>query len=204
MTKPNYDLRAVQALARGEKPSDDEKSCSHCGKQIPSYRNYCGWDCMVAEAKKNGGRVHTPNGLPIRCLNRDGTMLEHAHGDHPDYKFPVDVEFVGEVDEGHRDDYVNMTGSRAKENFTDEDVRKFFMETHALIYTDTSIALTMYECTYALFELTRGELFASSLSYLRPKVSPHRPQYQLTTESLNKVRRAGELWLEGLEGKDQP
>jgi hypothetical protein len=54
------------------------------------------WDERIAEARKNGARVYQQNGLPIVCQRADGALLEHEHADHPDYKLPVSVEFVGE------------------------------------------------------------------------------------------------------------
>lgn len=104
--------------------------CQNCGKL-----NYtCDWACAVEVAKKAGGKVFTPNGLPIRSIKADGTMLEHEHGDHPDYQFPVEVEYVGPP---------SKDGSYSN-------------ETHALIYQDGSIALTLYECCYSIWRLFDG------------------------------------------------
>jgi len=69
-------------------------TCVHCGKPPPPHQNYCDWDCVVASAEACGGRKITPNGLPIRCVTADGTMLECAGGDHPTYLFPVVVDVV--------------------------------------------------------------------------------------------------------------
>lgn len=79
-------------------------------------------------------KVIAPNGLPITCWRANGNELEHPHADHPTYRFPVDVEWTGvfsESDECHT-------------------------ETHALIYTDDFIALTIYECCYAVWSLADG------------------------------------------------
>jgi hypothetical protein len=54
------------------------------------------WEERVAEAMANGAIVFQKNNLPIVCMRSDGALLEHEHADHPDYKFPVEVEFVGE------------------------------------------------------------------------------------------------------------
>lgn len=70
------------------------RNCQNCNNQCE--HNYCDWTCHVEYAKKLGGEIHTPNGLPISCVKADGTMLEHEHGDHKDYKFPVVVTYVGE------------------------------------------------------------------------------------------------------------
>ena len=58
------------------------KPCCGCGKPTEDYLNYCNWDCHVQAVIREGGRVHTPNGLPVRCIKADGTLLEHEHGDH--------------------------------------------------------------------------------------------------------------------------
>lgn len=115
---------------------------------MEKYVNYCSWECGVEIAKTEGGQVFTPNGLPIRCIRHDGNMYEHEHGDHQDYKFPVDVEFQGDITEDHRKDFEMMCGRPAKD---DGEVRDMNGQTHALIYTDGSVALTMYECCYAMW-----------------------------------------------------
>lgn len=81
----------------------------------------------------------SPNNLPISCVKFDGTMLEHEHGDHPDYKFPVTVEYRGVLPEG-----------------LDEWDCSYKPETHALIYSDGCVAVTLYECTYGMFNLGDG------------------------------------------------
>lgn len=129
------------------------KTCSFCGKECGEFRNYCSWDCSVEEAKRSGGVVHAPNGLPIRCVKHDGSMYEHEHGDHPDYKYPVQVLFTGEVTDDHRHDYEMLCG-KPPEN--DDECRRLFGETHALLYTDGNVALTMYECCYAMWYCLDG------------------------------------------------
>lgn len=159
--------------------------CVHCGKETPPHSNYCDWDCMVAHAKAEGGVVFTPNGLPIKSIKFDSTMLEHSHGDHPDYKFPVDVEFVGKLTDDHYEDYKHMAPPDAPKD--EESVRRVFGETHALIYTDGSIAVTLYECNYSMFHLREGEMLCDTVSPNRSK------QFQLTDESLDLVRKYGRI-----------
>jgi len=86
-------------------------------------------------------------------------MLEHEHGDHPDYKFPVEIEYVGAVDSDMHADYEMMCSKAG----TEEEVRDFQKQTHALIYTDGSVALTMYECCFAMWYLRKGECGGGSL-----------------------------------------
>ncbi len=115
------------------------KICPGCGETPPqSYMNYCNWGCHIKHAIILGGSVHCPNGLPIATIDRDGNMWEHEHGDHPDYKFPVTINFIGV-----RPELPEWDDSYTKEY-------------HALIYTDEHIALTMYECNYTLWSLSDG------------------------------------------------
>lgn len=153
------------------------KYCGFCKKEIQYYVNYCSWDCMIAEAKANGGQVHSPNGLPIRSIDRNGDMWEHEHADHPDYKFPVDVHCIGPISDDDRHDADMMAGRKC----TDEEILRMRDETHALIYTDGSIAMIMYECNYAIFSLSTGE-FISGPFWMK------RRHWCLSTQSLNQIK----------------
>lgn len=136
-----------------------EYLCQHCKKPCEKHHNYCSWACHIESAKAVGGVAHTPNGLPITTVRRDGNMYEHEHGDHPDYKFPVRVNYVGKLDT----DEVEEIESTFGRPVTEEEARKFRGEVHALIYTDGSIALTMYECCYALWYLRKGTIGGGSM-----------------------------------------
>ncbi len=153
------------------------KQCAFCKKEIERYVNYCSWDCMIAEAKANGGKVICPNGLPIRSIHRDGNMYEHEHGDHPDYKFPVDVHCVGPINEADRHDANMMAGREC----TDEEILRIRDETHAFIYSDGHIALVMYECNYAIFSLGTGELISGPFWMKRR-------QWCLSAQSLQQIK----------------
>ena len=107
------------------------------------------WDETVAETIAAGGTVVAPNGLPVRCIRADGTMLEDEHGDHIDYQFPV-----------------TATHPLAE-----------YPETHALIYTDGVVALTLYECCHSLFLIPSGKCSLSDLS----------DGFTLTPESVAKI-----------------
>ncbi len=144
------------------------KNCLFCGKETPfKSRNYCGWDCHVEEAKQNGGILHTPNGLPVKCIRHDGLMMECEHGDHPDYKFPIEVEYIG----------------------GEPEFDGFPTETHALIYTDGSVAVSLYECCFAMWYLPSGT-FGGGAIWGSGK-------YRITGESLAKIK-------EYLESKCKP
>lgn len=116
----------------------EPRPCLYCGKTTPDFSGYCGWDCQVAHARADGAVDHRPNGLPVACITATGLLLECEHGDHPDYKFPVDVEGVDSPDTleklGH----------------------SMYPEYHALIYTDGYVAVTMYECCYAMWSVESG------------------------------------------------
>jgi hypothetical protein len=161
--------------------------CLFCGKPTPDHNNYCDGDCIVTDAKRAGGIVHTPNNLPIRCIRHNNMMLECENGDHKDYKFPVTVEYIGT----DNDDLLKM--SSALGNVVhNNDAGSCFCEdclslaqsergdqTHAFIYTDGCIALTLYECDYILFKLVDGSIL---YGFYDPK------NWKLTDESLEKIR----------------
>ena len=150
--------------------------CVNCGKEN-ACTNYCDWDCHVAYAEKLGGVKHQPNGLPIRCIKHDGMMYEHEHGDHPDYKFPVVVEYVGRLD----GDITRYHGT-FKRIPTDQEMRDSMRETHALIYDDGFVAVTLYECCYALWSLREGKCLGGNLW--------KGGEWKLSSDSLNKIRGA--------------
>lgn len=129
--------------------------CMNCGKETTPWSNFCDWPCQIELAKKNGGKVHTPNGLPIRCIRWDNLMTEIEGGDHPDYKFPVDVEYLGTKLFESPANELAMYGRQLKD---DEERRWCLGEEHALLYTDGSIAVTFYECSYAMWHLEKGDL----------------------------------------------
>ena len=156
------------------------KPCTNCGKSVDDYLNYCDWSCHVDYCKKLGGREHCPNGLPVGCIRADGTMLEIEGGDHPDYKFPVEAVYVGPIDADDYADYEMMGGSDPDE----DKVRDFKSETHALIYTDGCIAVTTYECCYAMWSLVDGKIEAGNMW--------KKSTWKLADSSLKKIRELAE------------
>ena len=147
-------------------------NCHFCGKEAPKYHNYCDGNCHIEHAKVNGGQEYRPNDLPIACIKADGTMLEHEHGDHPDYKFPVNIYCDREISE---EEQFNVFGKL----FTEELLRKYNTESHALIYTDGTVALTMYECNYSIWSLSDGKYLGGRYNCNKDRI---------TEESLNKIR----------------
>lgn len=140
---------------------NDLETCVCCGRVAPSGNNYCSWDCEVEEARSRGGKVVAPNGLPIKCIRWDGAMLECEHGDHPDYKFPITVD-----GDEHPDDVVR-------------EFPPVYPETHALIYTDGNIAITLHECGYYMWHLSDGRGIGGS---------HQQPSERLSDESLSEIR----------------
>lgn len=99
-------------------------------------------------------KIYTPNNLPVKCFRQNGDMLEHAHADHPDYKYPVEIKYVGEITDKIISDFKAMTGREPDKN---EDPRDLYHETHGLIYTDGCVAITIYENSYAMWSCRDGK-----------------------------------------------
>lgn len=139
--------------------------CMNCG--VSCLHNYCSWDCQVEEAEKLGGPLICPNGLPISCLRgHDNARMENAYADHPTYKFPVSAEFRPPSPGDYSEDYHRN-------------------ETHALIYVDRGIALTIYDACYAMWYLHDGRNAGGRLWM-------HHPHWALTEESLKKIKQLPE------------
>lgn len=140
------------------------KQCAYCKREIEDAVNYCSWQCHIDEARALGGKVIAPNGLPATVIKFDGSMLEHEHADHPSYVFPVEIEYRGVVPEG-----------------LDEWDCSYKPETHALIYTDGNIAITLYEHTYGAFFIADGSSWSNK--------NWHKDWF-LTKESIDKIVKA--------------
>jgi hypothetical protein len=156
--KPNYRL--------DDDGTTEPRLCPHCQKELEPHVNYCSWECSIEIAKKENGKIICPNGLPIRCIKADGTCMEHEHADHPDYKFPVTVEYLGPP-------------SRESMEIPEWD-QSYMPETHALIYLDGSVAVTMHECCYSIWHMGGKGLCLGGFN--------ERKKWQLTEESLAKMR----------------
>lgn len=140
--------------------------CENCGK-VNQY--HCEWACSVALAQKAGGKTIAPNGLPITCIKADGTMMEHEHANHVHYMFPVEVEITDPV-----------LNEQYKEGIEGYPKGYIFKEDHAAIYTDGSVLVTLYECTYSLWSLHYGGECLGGFH--------ERKKWRLTEESLKAVR----------------
>lgn len=122
-------------------PVEEEKLCAM-------------WECKVEFLKRAGNLVIAPNGLEITCINADGTLLEHEHANHKDYKFPIAVEVTDkELLQEYFEDYT--IGGLLKPGTTIEDFP--FEEWHAVIYTDGSVVVTLFECSYSIWSAGDGE-----------------------------------------------
>jgi hypothetical protein len=94
----------------------------------------------------------------------NGDMLEIEHGDHPDYKFPVKIEYIG--------DHVAVS----------EWDDSYKPQHHALIYADRCIAVTMYETDYYMWRLSTGVIIGSTPGF-------NAPNWRLTEESRAEITR---------------
>jgi hypothetical protein len=133
-------------------------SCAFCGEAVEASHNYCNFDCMVKEARAMGGKEIRPNGLPIRCIAADGTMMENEHADHPDYKFPVEVVYAGEEP---IDTFIDGDGNVV--DVGPEIMESLRHQDHALVYFDRCVAVTIYECCYAFWYLADNQVAGGSL-----------------------------------------
>lgn len=156
--------------------------CVNCGKDTPEpYLNYCDWGCHVEAAKKGGGKVIAPNGLPITVIRGDNLMLEHESADHPDYKFPVTAVFYQTPQEMFdKGESFWVDGNSDKVPMTIKDLEYYHKQEHALIYTDGSVAITLYECCYAMWYLRDGKFGGGSLWDIG--------QWTLEPESVEKIK----------------
>lgn len=77
--------------------------------------------------------------------------------DHPDIKCTVTIEWCGPEDQ--RPHVIRGRDLNARHPLSDEEL----LQDHDVIYCDGYIAVTTYECCYAMFELKEG--FVSN-SYL--------------------------------------
>jgi hypothetical protein len=126
--------------------------CEICGKETCENE----WECRVEANRREGGQEFTPNNLPIRCIRADGMMLEHEHGDHPDYIFPVEVEYVGPPDETR---YQLVNGDGEIEMMDERWRYGEDHEEHALIFANGSIAVTIYETCSTMWSLLSSHKF---------------------------------------------
>jgi len=144
--------------------------CKYCNaNEIPEHSNWTCCDelkCVIAMHEEAGYTKQCPNGLEPRCFTADGLMLECEDADNPDYIFPVEVEYVGEREEGGCEfDYMN--------------------EQHALVYANHCIAVTCYETCYSTWMLSpfRGEKGLCLGGHLHKA-----NEYKLTEKSLAEIK----------------
>lgn len=121
--------------------------------------------------------MHCPNDLPIMAIRHDGLMLEHEHGDHPEYKFQVEVELMCAVDDDMRYDAKLLSGM---DDLTDEQVARVHNETHAFIRIENNNAVTLFESNVYTFNVEDGQLVEGPGWDTRHKRLKH--------ESLMKIR----------------
>ena len=88
------------------------------------------WEEHVAEAERQGGIKHQPNGLPIRCVDGNWDMWEHEDANHPNYICPIKV-----LDPDFKADF-----PEANE-----------WQTHAMIFCDENVVITQYETCVGIY-----------------------------------------------------
>ena len=88
--------------------------------------------------------------------------MSHEHEGHPTFIFPVVAEYIGE-----------------RVPLPELD-RSYGPESHALIYTDGCVALTLYEYVYATWNARTGSLWTGSLWT--------KGEWRLTDESIAKIK----------------
>jgi len=144
--------------------------CKYCNaNEIPEHSNWncCDEHACVVKMHEEAGYVrHCPNGLEPSCFMSCGLMTECEHGDHPDYLFPVEVEYVGERQSDLSEwDYMN--------------------EQHALVFANGSVAVTMYETCSSTWMLSprRGEKGLCLGGHLHEA-----NKYKLTEKSLAEIK----------------
>jgi len=146
------------------------------------------WEDAIEEAKAAGGKVITPNNLPIRSIKNDWTMLEHEDGDHPDYKFPIEIEFCGPEENDPAAYYGDLVYPASK-----ADAEMMRHETHAVIYTDGFIVVTLYECCYNMFVLKNRKVKLSNGNSIEAKGLClggflNKYEWKITEESLKYIK----------------
>lgn len=92
---------------------------------------------MIAD----GAPIFAGTGGKIRHIRHDGTLLENFHADHPNYLGTIEVEYIGSEPEREPSD----------------------LETHAVIYKDASVILTIYECCFAIWGAVSGNCYGGNL-----------------------------------------
>ena len=136
------------------------------------------WDERVGKLKAEGAKVFSPNGLRICCIRHDGALLEHEHADHPTYKFPVTVDYVGKDP-----DFGMLVNGLGEHHLPEPDMLEGMKhEDHGVIYIDGWLVITLYECCYFLWTLGRGRCAASPSWY-------DQEDWRLSPESLELCRK---------------
>ena len=153
--------------------------CLFCGKETPDGSNYCSSECHINAAKDCGGEEIRPNGLPITCIKANGDMLEHPDADHPDYKFPVDVEFCGT--QAQKEEMFSLHSPGGEVIIDEKFMSMMCHQNHALIYSDGNIAITIYEARYYMWFLKRGTFDGG------PHWDTERKMWKLSEESRLKI-----------------
>lgn len=145
--------------------------CQNCEKAC-GITDFCSFACRVAHLEFRGYKVVSPNNICPCSFSSNFVAREHEHAEHPDYKHPVKVTYVGE----------HIPDPWMEENFGPLDL-DFWDQTHALLYTDGCVALTMYERNHFLWTLSTGKCLCGISGYehflIDPQLKVHDPYGEL-------------------------
>jgi hypothetical protein len=97
---------------------------------------------MEEDIKNGDAIVIAPNNLPITVRTWDCKYMEHEHAEHPNYKFPISIHYIGNDPEMLSDIEKGLCEAP---------------ELHAVLYVDCAIVLTLYEFQYFIFYLKNGK-----------------------------------------------
>jgi len=96
------------------------------------------------------------------------------HDDHIDFICSINADRI----EGYAGDWVDGNGVHVP--MTQDECDWFNHQEHALIYTDGYVAVTLFECCYAMWHLKDGLVAGGSLW--------KRGEWKLTEKSLQKIQ----------------
>ena len=118
--------------------------------------------------------------ITIEHIRKDSSIViidDCADSNHPDFMGVVHVKYCGPI---KHEDRIWYIGDGTTEPMNESDVANVENEVHALIYTDGTIAVTLYECCYAVFYLKTGKVMFGNLW--------EKNEWELSKDSLNKIR----------------
>jgi hypothetical protein len=105
-------------------------------------------------------------------------MSDHEHAGHPRFCFEVTAECI--IADPAR--WTWHIGDGNTKPMTAQEIESNKHESHALIYTDGHIAVTLYEHCYAMWRVSDGTIAGGSLW--------NKGEWRLTPESVTRIQKA--------------